>query len=407
MRILDLELTPVAFRDPPLLNSTGLHEPLALRCVLRLHVDGGVVGLGECPGDRGHLDRLAAVREHLIGHSVYALHHIERAVERALAGVPDPIARRATFSAVEVACLDAQGRLAGVPVAELLGGAVRPAVPYAAYLFYKWAAHPGGPADEWGPATTPRELVEQAERMIGRYGFRSVKLKGGVLAPDEEIAAVQALSEALPGVPLRLDPNGAWTVGTARRVAEELDGTLEYLEDPVLGLDGMADVAAAAPMPLASNMLTTSLETLYPAARRGAVQVVLADHHYWGGLRATQRLATVCAALGLELSMHSNSHLGISLAAMTHLAAAIPTPIHACDTHYPWNAADDVVVPGTLRFTGGAVPVPGGPGLGVELDHDALARLHETYVRSGRQVRDDTGYLRRFQPDFDPTLPRW
>ncbi|MFC5827710.1 enolase C-terminal domain-like protein [Nonomuraea insulae] len=406
-RIRDLVITPVAFRDPPLLNSTGLHEPLALRCVLQLHVDGGIVGLGECPGDRGQLDRLAAVREHVIGHSVHAINRIERAVERTLAGVADPIARRATFSAIEVACLDAQGHLAGVPVAELLGGAVRPAVPYAAYLFYKWAAHPGADEDEWGPATTPEGLVEQARRMIDRYGFRSVKLKGGVFEPDEEIAAIMALRAALPGVPLRLDPNGAWTAETARRVAKELDGTLEYLEDPVLGMDDMAAVAATAPMPLASNMCTTSLETIAPVVERGAVQVVLSDHHYWGGLRRTQHLATVCDTFGLGLSMHSNSHLGISLAAMTHVAATIPTLTYACDTHYPWNAADDVVLPGALRFAEGAVPVPDGPGLGVRLDHDALARLHEAYVRSGRQVRDDAGYLRRFQPGFDPSLPRW
>jgi glucarate dehydratase len=160
-------------------------------------------------------------------------------------------------------------------------------------------------------------------------------------------------------------------------------------------------------MPLASNMCTTSLETIAPAVERGAVQVVLADHHYWGGLRRTQHLATVCDTFGLGLSMHSNSHLGISLAAMTHVAAAIPTLTYACDTHYPWNAADDVVVPGVLRFVDGAVTVPDGPGLGVELDHDALARLHEAYVCSGRQVRDDTGYLRRFEPGFDPSLPRW
>jgi glucarate dehydratase len=406
-RIRDLVITPVAFRDPPLLNSTGLHEPLALRCVLQLHVDGGVIGLGECSGERGQLDRLAAVREHVIGHSVHALNQIERTVEQRLTGLADPIARRATFSAIEVACLDAQGHLAGVSVAELLGGAVRPAVPYAAYLFYKWAAHLGADEDEWGPAATPEEVVEQARRMIERYGFRSVKLKGGVFEPDEEIAAIMALRAALPGVPLRLDPNGAWTVETARRVAKELDGTLEYLEDPVLGMEEMAAVAATAPMPLASNMCTTSLETIAPAVERGAVQVVLADHHYWGGLRRTQHLATVCDTFGLGLSMHSNSHLGISLAAMTHVAAAIPTLTYACDTHYPWNAADDVVVPGVLRFVDGAVTVPDGPGLGVELDHDALARLHEAYVCSGRQVRDDTGYLRRFEPGFDPSLPRW
>jgi glucarate dehydratase len=137
------------------------------------------------------------------------------------------------------------------------------------------------------------------------------------------------------------------------------------------------------------------------------VQVVLADHHYWGGLTLSRHLGTLCEAFGLGMSMHSNSHLGISLAAMTHLAAATPNLTYACDTHYPWNGADDVVMPGALRFVDGGVPVPTGPGLGVELDHAKLERLHEQYVASGRQVRDDTGYARRFQPDYDPTLPRW
>ncbi|GAA5066149.1 glucarate dehydratase [Thermocatellispora tengchongensis] len=406
MRITDLEVVPIAFRDPPLLNSSGVHEPLALRCVLRLHTEDGVVGLSEGPGDRASLDRLAAVRESVRGMSVFATTLIARAVDAALPGARE-VDRAAAFSLIEVACLDVQGKVLGLPVSELLGGRVRDAVPYAAYLFYKWAGHPGEADDEWGEALDPDGIVRQARRMIDAYGFGSIKLKGGVFPPEQEIAAIRALRAAFPEHPLRIDPNCAWTPETGRRVAEELDGVLEYLEDPSPGVDGMAAVARAAGMPLASNMCVHSFGTLAPAVARGAVHVVLSDHHYWGGLRRTQHLATLCEAFGLGLSMHSNSHLGISLAAMTHLAASIPHLGYACDTHYPWNAADDVVVPGALRFEDGAVPVPTGPGLGVELDEAALARLHRAYTESGRQVRDDTGYMRRFRPDFDPALPRW
>ncbi|WP_327002731.1 hypothetical protein OHA72_47810 [Dactylosporangium sp. NBC_01737] len=283
-------------------------------------------------------------------------------------------------------------------------------MPYSGYLFYKWAAHPGAPADEWGAALDPDGIVAQAARMIERYGFGSLKLKGGVFPPEQEIAAVRALRAAFPDLPLRIDPNGAWTPATAAGVVDTLAGTLEYLEDPVLGVAGMAQVrrsAGPAALPLATNMCVISFETVAPALAAGAVQIVLADHHYWGGLRATRELAAVCAATGLGLSMHSNSHLGISLAAMTHVAASIPNLTHACDTHYPWNAADDVVRPGPLRFVDGSVPVPTGPGLGVELDEDVVARLHRAYLESGRQVRDDAGYLRRHRPGFDPALPRW
>ena len=218
---------------------------------------------------------------------------------------------------------------------------------------------------------------------------------------------MQALSAAFPGVPLRIDPNGAWRVDTAVEVAHRLEGIAEYLEDPTLGLDGMAAVRAATTLPLATNMVVISPETLEPAVEAGAVDIVLADHHYWGGLAVTRDLGRACAAHGLGLSMHSNSHLGVSLAAMVHAAAATPELDHACDTHYPWNAASDIVVPGAITFSEGAVTVPDGPGLGVDVRRDVVDRLHRAYLESGRTVRDDTGYARTVDPAYDPTLPRF
>ncbi len=222
-----------------------------------------------------------------------------------------------------------------------------------------------------------------------------------------EIAAIEALADAFPGQPLPLDPNTAWTVDTSAYVARRLDGVLEYLEDPTATIAGMAEVAKDAPMPLATNMCVVAWEHLRPVIERNAIQVLLTDHHYWGGLRRTRELAAVCEVFGLALSMHSNSHLGISLAAMTHVAAALPRLDHSCDTHYPWNSADDVIVPGVLEIRDGEVAVPTGPGLGVELDHDALDRLHRLYVDSGMRSRDDTGYMRRIRPGYELRLPRW
>ena len=418
MKITDLVVTPIAFADPPLLNSTGVHEPLALRTVVQVVVDcpdGPIIGLGEGSGERLVVERLDAVRDAVIGQSVFATSSIEAVVDATLGGDTgglSRIERRIVFSILEVACLDAQGKLLGVPVSDLLGGAVRDAVPYSAYLFYKWDGHPaldGRPAipDPWGAAVDPAGLVAQARLMIDEFGFSSIKLKGGVFPPDQEIASVRALADAFPGLPLRIDPNGAWSVATSHQVARELSGVLEYLEDPTLGLDAMADVAAQASMPLATNMCVVSIETFAEGVAKDAVGVVLSDHHYWGGLRHTRELGALCDTFGLAMSMHSNSHLGISLAAMTQVAAATPNLAYACDTHYPWNRHDDVVRPGVLRFVDGAVPVPSGPGLGVELDPDALDRLHQQYVESGRSTRDDTSYMRRVQPGYDPTLPRF
>ncbi|MER6155273.1 glucarate dehydratase family protein [Streptomyces sp. NPDC001868] len=409
----ELIVTPIAFRDPPLLNSNGVHEPLALRTVLQLLLEDGTVGLGESTGGTVRLERLRVAAEAVAGLDVFDTTAVSAAIDAALLPtVPGSHERGWTTSAVEVACLDAQGKLLGRPVVDLLGGRVRDSVPFAAYLFYKWAEHPaldGRPAvgDDWGEALDPAGVVEQARLMRQRYGFRSFKLKGGVFPPDEEIAAVRALAEAFPGQPLRLDPNTAWTVETSRYVARRLDGVLEYLEDPTATITGMAEVAQESPMPLATNMCVVAWEHLRPAVEQDAIQVLLTDHHYWGGLRRTRELAAVCEAFGLALSMHSNSHLGISLAAMTHVAAAVPHLDHSCDTHYPWNSADDVIVPGALEFRDGEVAVPTGPGLGVELDHDALDRLHRLYVDSGMRSRDDTGYMRRIQPGYERRLPRW
>lgn len=412
-RIRELVVTPIAFGDPPLLNADGVHEPLALRCILQLVLEDGTVGLGESPGGSARLARLQEAAKVVVGMDVFDTTAVAAAIDAALTpAVPRSHDRGWATSAVEVACLDAQGKLLGRPVGDLLGGRVRDAVPFAAYLFYKWAEHPAldgreAIADEWGEALDPAGVVEQARLMQQRYGFSSFKLKGGVFPPDEEIAAMKALAEAFPGQPLRLDPNTAWTVETSKYVARELDGVIEYLEDPTATIPGMAEVAKDAPMPLATNMCVIAWEHLRPAVEQNAIQVLLTDHHYWGGLRRTRELAAVCEAFGIELSMHSNSHLGISLAAMTHVGAAIPNLAHSCDTHYPWNSADDVIVPGAIEVRDGAVKVPTGPGLGVELDPDALDRAHRRYLDSGTRDRDDTGYMRRIRPEYERRLPRW
>lgn len=207
-------------------------------------------------------------------------------------------------------------------------------------------------------------------------------------------------------MPLRLDPNGAWTVPTSIEVARRLDGVLEYLEDPTPGIEGMAAVAAQSPLPLATNMCVIAMEHLPPAIAQDAVQVVLSDHHLWGGLRRSALLGGIADTWGLGLSMHSNSHLGVSLAAMVHLAAATPNLTYACDTHYPWKT-QDVVEPGVLDFVDGSVKVPTTPGLGVTLDRDALGLLHEQYLECGVRRREDTVYMRSIEPGFSPRTASW
>src|ERR1700733_1443527 len=308
-----------AFVAPPLLNSVGVHEPFALRAIIEVATDAGLHGLGETYADEQHLAALHAAARAIEGADVY---HTEEIYRRVLALAPPEttiasglIGRSAAtdrvFSPFEVACLDIQGKAAGLPVADLLGGAVRDEVPFSAYLFYKWAGHPGADGDDWGEALDPDGIVAQAKRLVDGYGFTALKLKGGVFPPAQEIEAIRALRDAFPDHPLRLDPNAAWTPETSIGVARELAGVLEYLEDPTPGIEGMARVAREAPMPLATNMCVVAFDHLPPAIRQDAVQVILSDHHYWGGLRRSKLLAGICETFGLGLSMHSNPHLRV------------------------------------------------------------------------------------------------
>ena len=423
--IRHIRITPIAFRDPPLLNAAGVHEPWALRAIIEMETVSGLVGISETYGDLPNLQALELCKTHLLGLEIWALNAMQARVQSALdaslrqvaAGVEFSLApgthasktASKVISAFEVAMLDLQGQTVGAPVCDLLGGAVRSQVPFSAYLFYKFGEHQSRPyaADPWGEALTSTQLVAQATRMIDIYGFESIKLKAGALAPDLEVQGLKALAQAFPGKPLRIDPNANWSVATSLRAVQALQGVLEYYEDPAPGLDGMAAVAKACDVPLATNMVVTDFNEFQENVKRGCpVKIVLSDHHYWGGLRATQQLSKLCQTFDLGLSMHSNSHLGISLMAMTHLAAAVPHLSYACDTHYPWQE-DEVIEGGRLKFEAGCLPVPTSPGLGVRVDSNALAALHANYLACGIRNRNDRAEMQKYDPAFTGVQPRY
>ncbi len=391
LRISEMQVTPVACPDPPLLNHHGVHEPVFLRAIVRIRTEDGLEGLGEGPGGGLYIQQLRAAAKHVIGADPYQLEAL-----RVLIGNPR------VYSTIEVALLDLIGKSIGRPVYDLLGGVARRRVPFSAYLFYKEEG-----ADEWGRAITPEELVNQAQRFHDLFGMTVFKLKGGVLEPDEEIATVKLMRARFgPKAGLRIDPNAAWSVETSIRVAERLRETeLEYLEDPADGIEAMSQVALHTPIPLSTNMCVTAFEHIPLAFRLRAVQVVLGDHH----LIAFRHLGVICHTLGWGLSQHSNSHLGISFAAMIHAAAAIPNLLYASDTHYPWNAASDVVRETSLfKFHEGAVDLWDTPGLGVSIDEERLAAAAAAYEQRGAALgRDDVAAMRERRPDWLPHMPKW
>lgn len=427
-RIKDIHITPIATVDPPLLNAAGLHAPYALRTVLEIVTEDNISGISEIPGTKDIDAALEDSKKLLIGQDVFQLNQIRQMLVQAFG--KDSSADRGLapwdqrklvhiFSAVEVACLDIIGKVTNKPVVDLLGGKMRDRVPFAAYLFYKYAGAGGELGFEQDPnasgwdaarqksALNPEEIVAQAQAMCREFGFQSIKLKGGVFPPRQEVDAIFALREAFgPNVPLRIDPNALWQVETAIQYGREMEPVLEYLEDPVRGQENMALVRKALKTPLATNMCTTSFEEIPRSIALGSEDIILSDHHFWGGLRASMTLAGICETFGRGLSMHSNSHLGISLAAMVHLGGALPDMTYALDTHYPWQS-DEIIIGGRLKFEEGAVLVPTEPGLGVELDRVALAKLHENYKACGLTKRNDEVEMQKVQPGWKFEAVRW
>ena len=424
MKIVRVTVTPIAFRDPPLLNASGIHEPFALRSIIEVESDTGYIGLGESYGDAPALAIQQRMQPQLIGLDPFNLNGLRAIVQATVAAhtpaslpgaelAPGSHASKAVsnaYSAFEVALLDLQAHALNVPLVDLLGGAIRERIPFSAYLFFKYAEHVGAPyaPDPWGEALNEQQIVAQARRMIDTYGFKSIKLKAGALDPEHEVACIKALKKAFPGVPLRIDPNGNWSLDTAIRMAELLGDDLQYYEDPTPGLDGMADLHKRTGLALATNMVVTDFDEFRRSVALNSVQIVLADHHYWGGLRDTQVLSKMCQTFGLGVSMHSNSHLGISLMAMAHVAAAVPNLDYACDTHYPWQAPDEEVIKGgKVPIVDGCVQITRAPGLGLELDHGQLGKLHDQYLSCGIRQRDDVKQMQRYQPDWKAVKPRY
>ena len=433
MKIKDLRVHSIAIADPPLRSSYGLHAPYALRNVVELESEDGIVGIAETYGGEGPALAMRSIRDRVVGADAFRITGdlldlaegegagSERSHTMSTPGENPLDAGPRTYAALETACLDLIGRSVGVPVCDLLGGRVRDAVPFSAYAFYKHAGG-GGEGDDlredkYGECLTPESIVGQVRSMVDEYGFLDIKLKGGVLDPEDELETIRQLRRHFgAGVPLRIDPNSAWTVETSVRVGEVLREELAgggYLEDPAAGIDGMADVRRkllerGIDTPLASNVAVTSFAHLPESVSRDAVQVVLCDHHFWGGMRQVQHLGKLCQTFGMALSMHSNTHLGVSLMAMAHVAAATKNLTYACDTHYPWQSSDEIIEGGRLAFERGAIRIPDKGGLGVDLDYDQLARLKERYEAIPYRRRDDEGEMRKhIDPSWRRVIPRW
>jgi glucarate dehydratase len=412
--ITGLKVTPIALPDPPLLAASGCHGPYFLRNVVELQSAGGIVGIGETHGGNRVATALERARKLVVGQNAFAYRKLARELQALGMGC---------YAGIELACLDACARATGRRLCELVGGPVRDSVEFAAYLFYRYAAdHPviladshlvdsrgrGDHAlDSWGEVRSPEAMAAMAARFRDRWGFRVFKLKGGVLAPELERDTLKAMAEKLGRQALlRIDPNARWRVDTAIRIGKAIkDLPMEYYEDPVHGQAAMAEVRRTTGLKMSTNMCVTSFAHIPEALELKPIDVLLCDHHYFGGFAGCQALGPICRAAGWSMSQHSNNHAGVTMAAMIHLAASIPELTFASDTHYPWLIEGRDIIDGpNLTIRDGRMTVPAGVGLGVTIDQDRLARAHEIYVKCGLQGRDDRSLMRRLVPGWTGDL---
>ena len=432
--IAGVEVVPVAGHDSMLLNLSGAHAPHFTRNIAIVTDSHGREGVGEVPGGEAIRATVTDAAEILVGQPVPRYRSLLREVAHRFAHRDSGGRGLQTFdqrttvhavTALESALLDLAGQDQGVPVAELLGdGQQRTSVPMLGYLFYvgdpaatelPYLREPDG-ADDWTrlrreAALTPEAVVRLAEAAHQRYGFADFKLKGGVLAGEDEVAAVTALHDRFPEARITLDPNGGWLLADAVRLLSGKDDVLAYAEDPCgaegaySGREVMAEFKRATGLRTATNMIATDWRQMAHAVRTNAVDIPLADPHFWT-MAGSVRVAQLCADFGLTWGSHSNNHFDVSLAMFTQVGAAAPGEITALDTHWIWQDGQGLTEE-PLQIRDGTVEVPAAPGLGVRLDRDKVAAAHELYLEHGLGARDDGIAMQYLVPGwtFDPKRP--
>jgi glucarate dehydratase len=429
-----MTVVPVAGYDSLLLNLSGGHAPVFARNLVLLEDNSGHIGVGEVPGGEAVRTTLEAAVDLVVGRRVGEMNDSLGAIAREFAGLDTQGRGQQTFdqrvmihalTAVESAFLDLMGQALGVPVSKLLGeGQQRTSIEVLGYLFFVGDQRqttleyrePTGPSYSWEQircrgALDADSIVRQALAAQERFGFSTFKLKGGVLTGPEEGECIAALAETLPQARLTIDPNGCWSVADAIRWLAPLKAKLLYAEDPcgaeqgLSGCEAMAEFRAATGIRTATNMVAVDFPGIVAAIDQGAIDVPLADCHFWT-MRGAITVSKLCELWQLTWGSHSNTHFDVSLAMMTHVAAAAAGDVTPIDTHWIWQVGQRLTKQ-PLEIRSGRIAVPEAPGLGVELDMEQVAEANRLYQRCATQQRDDSIAMQFLRPGwtFDPKRP--
>lgn len=391
-KIVDIRATTVTVPlHAPLRHSNGAHWGRFVRTLVEVETDVGLIGLGEMGGGGESAETaFRRLKTYLVGHNPFELEAMRFKICNPTASLYNN--RTQLHAALEFACLDIMGKFLNVPVYDLLGGKVRDTVGFASYLFFRYPHAQTGA----GEVRTVDQLVAEAKALKASHGFTAHKLKGGVFAPDYELEAFRAMAHAVGPDSVRYDPNAALSAEAAIRFGHAIeDLNNDYFEDPTWGLNGMRRVREKVRIPLATNTVVINFEQLATNVRDPAVDVILLDTTFWGGIRPCVKAAGVCETFQIGIAVHSSGELGVQLATMLHLGAVVPNLAFKADAHYH-HLVDDVIVGGLMPYVNGEIAVPKGPGLGVTLDRERLGKYAELYKSLG-------GYAY----DRDPGRPEW
>ena len=392
MIISDIRATTVTVPlHASLRHGNGCHWGRFVRTIVEVETDTGLIGLGEMGGGGESAEAsFRALRSYLVGQDPFNLEELRFRIANPTASLYNN--RTQLLAAIEFACLDIVGKAWNVPVHTVLGGKLRDRVPFATYCFWRYPNEKTGA----GEVRTPDQVVAFVKEQKKRYGFTSHKMKGGVFPPEYELKAYRAMAEAFPEDRVRFDPNGLWSTEQAIRFGQRIeDLNNDYLEDPVFGLNGMRRVRQMVRVPLATNTVVVNFEQLAVNVLDTAVDVILLDTTFWGGIRPCLKAGGICETFQLGVAVHSSGELGIQLATMLHLGAALANLTVTADAHYH-HLTDDVIAGGLMKYENGSIAVPTGPGLGVELDREKLRQYSDLYRELGN-----------YPYDQDPQRPGW
>ena len=431
--ITKMQVIPVAGYDSMLMTLSGAHAPCFTRNLVLLTDSAGHTGVGEIHGGDYTCGCLNAVRPLVEGRPVSEYRQVLQTIHRLSKSGPGEGGDIQTLDisklkfvvksewAIECAMLDLLGQHLGVPMCQLLGeGRQREEVEVLGYLFYvsdKDKVPAGemqyldesGSSDPWfrlrrEEILTSERVVEEAEALHEKYGFRNFKLKGGVLAGSEEMEAVRALKKRFPGARVNIDPNGAWSLNEAVELCKDMHGIVTYVEDPCgpeggySGREIMREFKNATQFQVATNMIATDWRQFYHTVSLNACDIILADPHFWG-FDGAVRMSQLLDSWGLTWGIHSNNHFDITLAAFAQVGAAAvgePAPL---DTHWIWQDGQDLLEDAP-KIVDGKLQVPQGPGLGVGLNMERVMEANALYDKLPSHDRDDAAGMRYLIPGW-------